>query len=182
LISNGFINEKPLRELCKYINAANINLKGFDENIYQKLNGGSLQPVLNTLKIMKELNIWLEITHLIVPSWTDNMTMIKKMCDWLATNGFTDYPLHFLRFFPMYKLQHLQNTPVSILEKAKETALHAGMKYIYIGNVPGHSANHTYCHKCKKMILERTGYLITKNNMVNGSCKFCNEKIPGIWS
>lgn len=182
LISNGYINEKPLRELCKYMDAANINLKSFDDTIYQKLNGGSLQPVLNTLKIMKEMNVWLEITNLVVPTWTDKQDMIQKMCDWLVKNGFQNYPLHFIRFFPIYKLQHLQSTPVTVLEKARNTALKAGMKYVYVGNVPEHEGNHTYCPKCKKKLIERKGFMVTSNNIVKNACKFCGEKIHGIWA
>jgi pyruvate formate lyase activating enzyme len=182
LISNGYINEKPLRDLAKHLHGANINLKSFSDDIYMRLNGGKLQPILDTLKILKEENVWLEITNLIVPTWTDNIDMIKKMSDWLVKNGLYDYPLHFIRFHPMYKLTQLPETPVSILEKARDIAMKAGMKYVYVGNVPGHQAENTYCHKCKKMIIERRGFAIISNNITNGHCKFCNEKLPGIWT
>ena len=182
LISNGYINEKPLRELAKYTDAANINLKSYDDDIYVRLNGGRLQPILETLKILKEENVWLEITNLIVPTWTDNLDMVKKMCDWLYTNQLQNYPLHFIRFFPLYKLTQLPETPVSALEKAREIAMKAGIKYVYIGNVPGHAAENTFCHKCKKMIIERKGFTIITENIVKGKCKFCGEPIPGIWS
>lgn len=182
LISNGFINEKPLRDLCKYIDAANINLKSFTEDIYAKLNGGSLQPILNTLKILKEQGVWLEITNLVVPGWTDKPDMIKQMCDWLAANGFQDNPLHFSRFFPLYKLKDLPYTPLDVLDKARETAMKAGLKYVYIGNVPGSPAENTYCPGCKKVVLERKGFTILTNNLKGSSCKFCGEKIAGVWS
>jgi pyruvate formate lyase activating enzyme len=182
LISNGYINEKPLRDLCRVIDAANINLKSFSDEIYQKLNGGSLQPVLNTLKILKEEGVWLEITNLIVPNWTDSPTMIKEMCDWLAANGFSDNPLHFSRFFPLYKLTSLPYTPVAILENARQIALNAGLKYVYIGNMPGTTAENTYCPSCKKIVVERKGFSIVSNNIHNSSCKFCGTKITGVWS
>jgi pyruvate formate lyase activating enzyme len=182
LVSNGFINEKPLRELCRYIDAANINLKSFDDKIYINLNNGRLKPVLETLKIMKEEGVWLEITNLIVPTWTDNMDMIKRMCDWIVENGLHTYPLHVNRFYPMYKLQQLPDTPVAILEKARDIAVKAGIRYVYIGNVPGHTGQNTYCPKCKKLIVERKGYRITQNNISGGSCKFCKEHIHGYWS
>lgn len=181
LISNGYINEKPLRDLSKHIDAANINLKSFSDEIYQKLNGGSLQPVLNTLKILKEEGVWLEITNLIVPSWTDSLEMIKQMCDWLAKNGFQDSPLHFSRFFPQYKLTSLPYTPVTILERARNIALSSGIRYVYIGNVPGSSAENTYCPGCKKIILERKGFAILSNNLQKSNCKFCGTKIAGVW-
>jgi len=115
-ISNGYINEKPMRDLARYLDAANIDLKSFSGETYARFNGGSLQPVLNTLKILKEEGVWLEITNLIVPGWTDNMDMIKEMCDWLYKNGYQNQPLHFSRFFPLYKLSSLPFTP----EKGKE--------------------------------------------------------------
>jgi pyruvate formate lyase activating enzyme len=181
LVSNGYINEKPLRELCKYLDAANINLKSFSDDIYLRLNAGKLQPVLNTLKIMKEENVWLEITNLVVPSWTDDFDMIKKMCEWIVANGLESYPLHFLRFHPMYKLTQLPSTPVSDLQKAKDIAVKAGCKYVYVGNVTDPKALNTYCPKCNSLIIERQGYTITKNNIQNGTCKSCGEKIAGVW-
>ncbi len=181
LISNGFINEKPLLDLSKYIDAANINLKSFSEETYAKLNGGSLQPILNTLKILKAAGVWLEITNLVVPGWTDDLSMIKEMCDWLASNGFSDTPLHFSRFHPLYKLTSLPYTPLTTLEKAREIALKTGIRYVYIGNVPGTTAENTFCPKCKKTMIERRGFTILANNLKNGSCKFCDTKIAGVW-
>ncbi len=180
-ISNGYINEKPLRDIAKYLDAANINLKAFDDDTYKKLNGGTLQPILNTLKILKEEKVWLEITNLIIPSWTDKPDMIKKMCDWLYKNNLHEYPLHFSKFVPLYKLTHLPITPVATLEKAKEIALKAGIKYVYIGNVPGNEAENTFCPKCKKKIIERKGYKISLNNIKENKCTSCGEKISGIW-
>lgn len=182
LVSAGYINEEPLRYLCKYIDAANIDLKSFKESIYLKLNAGKLDPILNTLKIMKEEGVWLEITNLIVPGWTDDLDMIKEMCDWLYDNELYDYPLHFSRFHPMYKLTHLPSTPLSTLEKAREIALNAGIKFVYIGNVPGTSASNTYCPQCNKKIIERRGYRILSNHISNNKCTFCGETIPGVWN
>jgi pyruvate formate lyase activating enzyme len=179
--SNGYINEEPLRKLCKYIDAANIDLKSFDDSVYLKLNGGTLAPVLRTLKVFKEEKVWLEITNLVIPSWTDKLDMIKRMCDWLNKNELYDCPLHFSRFTPLYKLNQLPSTPVSTLEKARDTAVRAGMKYVYIGNVPGHSAENTYCHKCGELIIERKGFSILSNHIVNNKCNFCGEKIAGVW-
>ncbi len=180
-ISNGYINDEPLRALAPYLDAANINLKSFSDSIYLKLNAGKLQPVLNTLKTLKEKKVWLEITNLIVPSWTDDFDMIKKMCDWLVTNGFAEYPLHFSRFYPMYKLTQLPQTPVNVLLKAKEIAEAAGCKYIYIGNVPVAGVEDTICPKCKKVVVERRGFTILSNHIENGKCKYCGAAIKGVW-
>lgn len=180
-ITNGYMNDTPLRDLCNYLDAANVDLKSFKEEIYNELNSGSLKPILNTLKVLKDEKKWFEITNLVVPSWTDDLDMIKDMSDWLYKNGFEDYPLHFSRFSPLYKLAHLPPTPISKLKKAREIAMDSGIKYVYIGNVPGTNAENTYCPKCSKIVIGRRGYTITENNLNNGTCGFCGEKIAGVW-
>lgn len=181
LVTAGYINEEPLRNLCKYIDAANVDLKSFSNEIYIKLSAGALQPVLNTMKIMAEMGVWLEITNLIVPCWTDNADMIKRMCNWLAENGLSNYPLHFSRFHPEYKLTQLSSTPIGILAQARDIAVAAGVKYVYIGNVPGPDAQNTYCPKCRELVVERKGYSILQKNLEKGVCKKCGEKIAGVW-
>lgn len=179
--SSGYINEEPLRRLCKVIDAANIDLKGFDERIYRKLNGASLAPVLRTLSVLKKEGVWLEVTNLVVPTWTDNPDMMQKMCAWLHNNGLSECPLHFSRFTPLYKLNQLPSTPVAVLEKARDIALKSGIKYVYIGNVPGHQAENTYCHACGRIVIERKGFTIVQNDLVEGTCKYCKAKISGVW-
>jgi pyruvate formate lyase activating enzyme len=181
-VSNGYINDEPLKALAPYLDAANINLKSFSEAIYLKLNAGKLQPILNTLKTLKDNGVWLEITNLVVPSWTDDFDMIRKMCDWLVANGFDENPLHFSRFYPQYKLTQLPQTPVNTLFKAREIAHSAGCKYVYIGNVPLAGTEDTVCPNCKKVVVERRGFAILSNQMENGKCKYCGTKINGVWS
>jgi pyruvate formate lyase activating enzyme len=180
--SNGYLNEQPIRKLSKVMDAANIDLKSFDDQIYDKLSRGHLAPVLHALKVFKEEGVWLEITNLVIPTWTDNLDMIRRMCDWLVENGLQECPLHFSRFNPLYKLTNLPLTPVSTIEKARVIALKAGVQYVYVGNIPGHAAENTYCHKCGKMIIERRGYQILRNDVVGGKCKYCAVRIPGVWS
>jgi pyruvate formate lyase activating enzyme len=182
MVSAGYINEKPLREVAKYIDAANIDLKSFDDELYARLNAGKLQPILDTLKTLKDEGVWLEITNLVIPEWTDDMEMIKQMCKWLYKNGFDETPLHFSRFSPLYKLTHLPSTPVNVLNNARSIAQDAGLKYVYIGNVPGSNSQNTICPKCKKTVVERKGFSILQNNIVNGKCKSCNTPIAGIWN
>jgi pyruvate formate lyase activating enzyme len=179
--SNGYIEEVPLRQLCRLIDAANIDLKSYDEQTYARLNAGQLAPVLRSLRIFHEMHVWLEITNLVIPGWTDDIDMIRRMCGWMCKNGLENAPLHFSRFVPLYKLNQLAPTPVKSLEDARAAALHEGMNYVYIGNVPGHEGEHTYCHRCKKMIVQRQGYSILKNDMKNGRCGFCGVAIPGVW-
>jgi pyruvate formate lyase activating enzyme len=171
-----------LRELARTIDAANIDLKSFSEDIYMKLNSGKLAPILNTLKILKEMNVWLEITNLVVPTWTDDLSMIQQMCKWLVANGFSNNPLHFSRFHPEYKLTQLPATPMDTLIKSREIAIKAGLKYVYVGNAPGLQAENTICPKCKKTVVERKGFNIISNNIVSSRCKFCNEPIAGVWN
>ena len=121
-ITCGSINEEPLVELCGVIDAANVNLKGFDPEIYRQLNSGSLEPILNTLKTLKREGVWFEVTNLVVPTYTDDLDMIRRMCDWLVANLGPDYPLHFSRFHPEHKLMHLPPTPIDILLQAREAA------------------------------------------------------------
>ena len=179
--SNGFINEEPLRELAKYLDAANIDLKGFKDEYYAKLTEASLEPVLKTLKLLKEEGVHIELTNLILPGYNDDEETIIKMCLWIKENLGKDTPIHFSRFFPMYKLLSLNPTPVTTLERAKQIAQDCGLEYVYIGNVAGHPAENTYCPKCKRIIIERKGYFILQNNIEDGKCKFCGEKIEGVW-
>ena len=181
LISAGFINPEPLEELAPYIDAANIDLKSFDDKIYKRLNAGRLQPVLDTLKILKKHGVWLEITNLIIPDWNDSEEMLEKMCHWLVENGFENYPLHFSRFHPTYKLPDTPSTPVSTLEKAIEIAKQKGIKYPLIGNVWGHKYESTFCPVCGNPVIERIGFEVKKINISQGKCVFCNTKIDGIW-
>jgi pyruvate formate lyase activating enzyme len=181
LVTSGYINEEPLRNFLKYIDAARVDLKSFSNDIYLKLSAGALQPVLNSLKIIAELGVWLEIINLVVPGWTDDTEMIKRMCDWLAKNGLADYPLHFSRFHPEYKLTQLSATPVGVLVKAREIALAEGIKYVYIGNVPGLVAQNTFCPKCNELVVERRGFSIIQKKLVKGACEKCGEKIHGVW-
>jgi len=181
IISNGFINPEPLRELLKVLDAVKIDLKGFSEEFYAEVSSARLEPVLTSLKIVKEEGVHLEIVNLVLPTLNDDPEMIRAMCQWIKDNLGEDVPLHFTRFFPNYRLTNLPPTPVETLEMAREIALDVGLQYVYIGNVPGHEANNTYCPKCGKLLIRRAYMAILENNIVNGRCKFCGHKIPGIW-
>ena len=180
--SNGYIYPDPLKKLCTVIDAANIDLKAFNESTYLKLSGGKLQPVLDSLKIYRDMGVWLEITNLIVPTWTDDLDQIRKMCRWLSENGFKKVPLHFSRFHPTYKLEQLPPTPVDILNKAVKIAHEEGLIYIYTGNVPGSEVSDTECPGCGNTLIVRQGYNITENNVNGGRCNKCNRVIEGVWS
>jgi len=182
LVSNGYINKGPLLQLAEYVDGANINLKSFDNSLYASLNGGTLQPVLETFKTLHQEGVWFEMTTLVVPTYVDDSEMIKRMCAWILEELGPDYPLHFLRFFPQYKLTRLPPTPIETLERLRDLALKEGIHYVYLGNVPGHKGCHTYCHHCGETLIERNGYNLNQFNMDNGRCKFCNTSIPGRWT
>lgn len=181
LVSNGYINHTPLRNLCRYLDAANVNLKSFDDDTYRRLNGGRLDPVLRTFQNLHAEGVWFEMTTLVVPTYVDDPEMIKRMCGWILSELGPDYPLHLLRFFPHYKLTRLNATPVDRLERLREVALKEGIHYVYLGNVPGHPGTHTYCHNCGKILIERNGYMISQFHLQDGRCRFCNTVIPGRW-
>ena len=179
--SAGYINEEPLREICKYLDAANIDLKGFSDEFYQELTDATLEPVLRTLKILKEEGVHTEITNLIIPTKNDSPEEIKKMCKWIVENLGTEVPIHFSRFWPQYKMKNLSPTPVKTLEMAKRIAREEGLKYVYIGNVPGHGGENTYCPKCNRLLIQRVGFRVLRNNIKEGRCKYCGARISGVW-
>jgi pyruvate formate lyase activating enzyme len=180
--TNGFINEVPLRTLCKMLDAAQVDLKAFTESFYSELCAGALTPVLESLKIMKQEKVHIEITNLIIPTKNDNMSEVREMCLWIKDELGATTPIHFNRFYPLHKLNRLPPTPISTLERAREVALSTGFEYVYIGNVPGHEAWNTFCPKCKKTIIQRSGYMIGEVHLKEEKCGHCGKAIPGIWN
>lgn len=181
MVTNGYINHEPLIDLCTYLDAVNVNLKCFDNASYKQLTTGSLHPVLQTLKTLKDKNIWLEITNLLIPDYNDSSEMIGKMCLWLAENGFSDTPLHFSRFFPTYQLTDRPPTSEKSLQEAKNIAEHAGIKYVYIGNLQHAQGENTFCPNCHNLLVERQGFNVIKNLITKGKCNVCDEAIAGVW-
>ena len=179
--SNGFINDKPLQDLCAVLDAACIDLKGFTEEFYQTMTGGNLEPVLNTLKILKSRHVHTEIVNLIVPGKNDDEKQVSAMCRWIYNELGPETPLHFNRFYPRYKLKSIPPTPVSTLEKARQVAIDEGLYFVYVGNVPEHPGGHTYCPHCKKMLVRRIGYRVKVLGLNADRCRACGLAIAGIW-
>jgi len=181
--SNGSLNPQAVKELTLYLDGANIDLKAFNQKFYSEICSGYLDTVLNTLKILKENKVWLEITNLVIPTLNDNPQEIRQMCIWIKENLGKDTPIHFSRFWPQYKLTHLYPTPPSTLEKAREIALDVGLDFVYIGNLVGHPAENTYCPGCKRPVLERRGFtVLSKHIDEKGTCKFCGYVLSGVWA
>lgn len=180
--SNGYINQEPLNELAPYLDGANVDLKAMSNDFYKDIPGGTLYPVLDTLKTLKKNGVWLEITNLVITGKNDSQTMIKDLCTWVKQDLGSDTPIHFSRFYPQYKLQNLPPTTIETLKNAAAIAQKTGLQYIYIGNVPGLEEENTYCPVCKRIIINRKGYQIREINLIKGKCNFCKTKIPGHWS
>ncbi len=178
----GYIHEEPLLKLSKNLDAANIDLKSFDPNFYREVVGGELAPVLESLKILHGAGVHIEITNIVIPTLNDDMSRIGKMCRWIAEELSPDVPLHFSRFYPLYRLSALPRTPVSTLEEARNTALSSGLKFVYIAKLTGHEAENTFCPNCGEMVVERVGFVVSKVSLDKGSCPYCGEAIPGRWS
>ncbi len=181
VISAGYINPAPLRELCAAVDAIKIDFKGFSEEFYRDVCGGTLAPVLETLRTIHESGTHLEIVTLVVPTLNDSEDELRGMAKWVVDNLGVNVPCHYSRFHPMYKLKNLPPTPVETLELAWQAARDAGIRYAYIGNVPGHRANNTYCHHCGELLIERRGYQIVQFRVEDGKCSFCDAAIPGVW-
>lgn len=179
--SNGFINEEPLRELCQYLDAANVDLKGMSDEYYREMTGGRLAPVLRSLRILVEEGVHVEITTLIVPGRNDGETTLREQCEWIRENLGPDVPLHFSRFHPQHRLRDLPPTPVETLERARRIARDAGLRFVYVGNVPGHEANSTYCPHCGERIIARVGYSVQVSGLTDGVCVHCGTPVPGVW-
>ncbi len=179
MVSNGYINPEPLKELLPYLDAVKIDLKGFSEDFYQKITGGKLQPVLETIKIIKNSGKHLEITNLLIPGENDSEKEIRAMVKWLKENVGEDTILHFSRFHPDYKLQNLPPTPVETVEYARQIALEEGLKYVYTGNIYFPEGEATFCPD-GSIGIKRQGFFVMENNLKNGKCPD-GTAIPGIW-
>ena len=182
LISCGFMNEAPLREMCETLDAIKIDLKGFSREFYQKVCGAELSPVLRSIKQVAHSSAHLEIVNLVVPTLNDSDDMLTGLAEWVFNEAGPDIPIHFTRFHPDYQMRNLPPTPISTLEKARDIAIDRGIHYAFVGNVPGHPGNHSYCPKCGRIVIERQGFFIRHNQIVDGKCRFCGEPIAGVWS
>jgi len=181
-ITCGYINEKPLRELCKVMDAANVDLKGFSEEFYAEYCKARLAPVLNTLRIVKEEGMWIEITNLLIPGANDDPKMIRDMCQWIVTNLGADVPLHFSRFHPDYRLLDKPPTPPDTLEMAVRIAKEAGLRHVYMGNIVTQTGDDTFCPKCGRLLIERRGVEVLRNDLSDGQCPDCGAVIAGEWN
>lgn len=178
MVTNGYLNEEPLRELYQHIDAANVDVKAMDDEFYKSVCKARLEPVLKTITILKEMNVWVEITNLVIPNHNDDTVSIKNLVDWIVQHVGTRVPLHFSAFHPAYKLTTESPTSLGILKNAYDIAYRAGIEYIYLGNVRERSA--TRCPSCGRDLIARSGFNVMRTNLPSGKC-ICGTSIPGVW-
>lgn len=182
LVTGGYINPEPLKDLCKVVDAIKVDLKGFDDRFYREVVGGERDYVLQALKIVRSEGVWLEVVNLVIPNRNDRPSQVAALCEWVRANLGRDTPLIFSRFWPNYKLKHLPPTPASTLERCRAIGYKAGLRFVYIGNVPGHPGQHTYCPRCKRIAIKRAGFSVKEIHLKNGECAYCGYPIPGVWA
>jgi pyruvate formate lyase activating enzyme len=176
-VTNGYIEHDPLKDIAPFLDAANVDLKGMTNEFYTKICGAKLSPVLESIRLYYELGIWLEITTLIIPELNDGEKMLTDIAEYIADLD-PNIPWHVTGFYPTYQLTDKPPTPISSLQKAMEIGKSAGLKYMYQGNRG--TGENTLCPNCKKELITRSGFTISKNIILNGRCPYCNTKIAGI--
>ena len=154
-----------------------ISIKAFSDATYQKIAGGSIFPVFSSLKVLKEMKVWTELTHVVVPGWTDNFQLLEKMCGWMKENGFENHPFHFLKFEPQFRMSQLEPAPEEMMIRAVEVAVQSGLPFVY-----GKHQLNTVCPNCKHVIAERKNNKVFLTGIKNSGCSKCKTKIAGIWS
>jgi pyruvate formate lyase activating enzyme len=182
MVSNGYVQEQPLADLCREIAACKVDLKGFDPGFFKRHTGGELRHVLDTLRRLRKHGTWTEIVALVIPTQNDSETENRALARFVRDEVGPETPLHFTRFHPSYRLQNLPSTPVATLERCRGAAMAEGLRFVYLGNVPGHPGESTYCPGCAKLLIRRFGMAVAENRLRDGACPDCRRRIPGIWA
>ena len=175
-VTNGYMTEEALRTIQPYLDAANVDLKGFTEEHYQAVCGARLKPVLDTIRLMKEMGIWVEVTTLVIPTVNDSDVELRQIAEFILSLG-AETPWHVSRFHPTYKMLDLPATPVQSVVKARQIGLQVGLRYVYTGNIPGDDGENTYCYSCGEILIPRRGYTVAETHIRDSTCKYCGAKI-----
>lgn len=181
LVTAAYINPQPWKELCRYTDAASIDLKALSDQFYREICGAELQPVLDALVVAKEMGVLLEVTNLVIPGLNDSDDDLRRLSRWIKQNLGAETPVHFSRFFPQYRMLDREATPPATLRRAKEIAQSEGLHYIYIGNLISEGGENTVCPGCGTLVIERQCYQILGNNLKGGCCPECGSAVYGIW-
>ncbi|MBI5538101.1 MAG: AmmeMemoRadiSam system radical SAM enzyme [Deltaproteobacteria bacterium] len=182
LVTAGFINEKPLRELCRVIDAVTLDVKAFNDRFYREVSGGRLHPVLKALEVFRQEGVWVEVSFLMVPTLSDDPSEVGKFSQWVVERLGRETPLHLLRFHPAHKLMLLPPTPLHLMQAGREAAVRAGLCHVYLGNVPGADSARTVCPHDGQVLIERDGFRVLSNRLKSGACPACGRKVAGVFS
>jgi len=182
LVTAGYINEQPWKDLLKYVDVARMDLKGITEDFYRQVCSGTLKPVLNALILAKAAGAHVEVTNLVIPTLNDKPEEIRELAHWVKANLGSETPLHFSGFYPRYQMRNLPPTSLKTLEMARQVGMSEGLHYVYIGNVASTEGQNTYCPSCKKLLIERSGYTVLQNRLKDGLCPDCGKEIYGVWT
>jgi pyruvate formate lyase activating enzyme len=182
VVSNGYMQQRALRTAWRPVDAVKIDLKSFSNSFYSRVVGGQLRPVLDSLVTLRSMGKWTEIVYLVLPTLNDSDAELRGLAEWIKNNLGEEVPLHFTQYHPAYRLKHLPVTPVATLERARAIAVAEGLQYVYIGNVPGHPAQNTWCPHCRELLVNRSGFGNVRSVIrADNNCPFCLHPIPGIW-
>jgi pyruvate formate lyase activating enzyme len=180
-VSNGYMTREAIDFAADWLDAINVDLKAFSDEYYKRLCGARLQPVLDSIAyIARQTKIWMEVTTLVLPGQNDSEEELKKLADFLVTQAGPDVPWHVSRFYPQYKYTDSQPTPMQTMQRAEEIGRAAGLRYVYLGNVPGTKSDNTYCYHCGRSLIERVGYRIAANHIKDAKCPDCGTAVAGV--
>ncbi len=178
-VSNGYMTKEAIDRMAPCLDAINVDLKG-GETFYRKICGAHLQPVVDTIRKMHALGIWVEVTTLVIPGLNDREDELKTLAGTIASID-VSIPWHLSAFHPAYHLSDKPRTPLETILKARRIGLESGLRYVFTGNLPGEEGEHTFCDRCGRTLLERLGYRVTKNRIENGRCPYCEADVQGVW-
>lgn len=179
MVSNGYINQRPLLKMIDYLDAVNIDLKVFSNEIYKKISGGKLKPVLDTILTLHNHKKWIEITNLLIPGITDHPNHFMSLVNWMKEKGLENVPLHLTRFFPSYQFRHIPPSSIQKMEDYRKDAYDAGIKFVYLGNIAGSESSDTLCPRCHKPVIIRSGYALDTKLKHKNECPICGYQIHG---
>jgi pyruvate formate lyase activating enzyme len=178
-VTNGYMTPEALDAIHPHLHAANVDLKAFRDKTYRRKMGGTLQPVLDSIRKMKQQGVWLEVTTLVIPTLNDSDEELRDIADFIKSVG-SEIPWHISRFHPDHNLMDLPPTPVSTLSRAREIGLEAGLRYVYTGNIPGDVGEHTFCYSCGALLIKRFGFQVLENRIEGSRCPDCGASIDGV--
>ena len=181
LVTAGYVNEGPWRELLRHIDAVRIDLKSMSEAFYRDVCSATLKPVQSAMVVAKSMGVHVEVINLVIPTLNDKPEDLRSLSQWVRDNVGRETPLHFSGFYPTYQMRHLPPTSLQSLESARDIAMSEGMEYVYIGNRQTEKGENTYCPACQKLLIQRVGFTVLQNRLKDGRCPDCGREISGVW-